>query len=110
MKLAARRFPDRIVRRRQAPGSRVAGVYVDGAVTETPLRASVQPVAVEDVLTEGGERLSDRRRLYVPGRAQLRAAADDSEADTVRIDGEVFEIVEVESWRGHTRAVALRVE
>ena len=109
MRLAARRFPDRIVRRRQGPGTRVAGRYVEGAVTETPLRASVQPVAVEDVLQEGGERLSDRRRIYVPGRSQLRAAADDSEADTVVIEGEAFAVVEAEAWRSYTRAVVLRV-
>ena len=110
MRLAARRFPDRIVRRRQGPGSRVAGQYVPGAVTETTLRASVQPVRADDLLTQGGERLSDRRRLYVPGRAQLRAAADDGEADEVLLDGEIFAVVEAEVWRSYTRAVVLRVE
>ena len=45
MTLSLRRFPDRIVRRREAPGDRNnAGEFVPGAITEIELRASVQPL------------------------------------------------------------------
>ena len=61
-----RRFPDEIVRRRQHAGSRNEfGEFEPGATVETILPASVQPLGVNDLDQSEGERLSDRRKVYV---------------------------------------------
>ena len=50
MKLSARRFPDRVVRKRQAAGSfNDFGEFVAGAVEETTLPANVQPISLGKV-------------------------------------------------------------
>ena len=110
--LAARRFPDTITRRRRAPGDRnVFGEWVQGAVTETDLRASVQPLKLEDADVEGGARLQERLRVYVPGLHALIAAFGDREADRVLVDGAEYVVESSSTWSGnsaHTKAVLLR--
>ena len=77
MTLALRRFPESITRRRQASGTRNrAGEWVPGAVEETELRASVQPLKLEDVDMEDGSRLSEMLKVYTPAHESLLAAAD----------------------------------
>ncbi|MCY4498407.1 MAG: hypothetical protein OXC14_14100 [Rhodospirillaceae bacterium] len=108
--LSPRRFPDIITRRRQAPGAyNSAGEYVEGAVTETELWASVQPLSAEDVDAVEGARLSDRLKVYVPEPDALVAAFVDREADHVVWLGQNFTVIESRSWPGsHTRATILR--
>ena len=109
MSLAVRRFPDRIVRRRPRPGDRDHnGEWVPGAVQEVELRASVQPVRLEDFDEASGLRLEDTRRVYVPAPGALVAARDQNVADDVVIDGDVYRVQNSESWRGHTRALLVR--
>lgn len=111
MSLRLRRFPDTIIRRRQAPGAyNSAGEWTPGAVTETELRASVQPLALEDTDLVAGADLTERRKVYVPEADALRAAADDAMADEVEVDGVRFVVEESRSWPGspHTRATILR--
>ena len=108
--LSPRRFPDSITRKREAPGDYDNdGEYVAGAVTETTLRASVQPLTLEDVDSVDGSRLVNRCKVYVPLPDALRAAADDANADRVVVDGVAFVVEESMSWRrSHTKAVLLR--
>ena len=108
--LSARRFPDTITRRRQAPGSRNSfGEYVQGAVTETDFPASVQPIALEDVDAPEGQRLLRRLKVYVPEGNALAAAVDESEADRALVDGIEYTVETSQTWRGsHTEAVLLR--
>ena len=109
-RLASRRFPDVIVRRRQAPGDfNTVGEWVPGALTETELMASLQPLHLEDSDIAGGAQLVERLRVYVPAPDALAAAFDDREADSVLYDGKTFVVEESRSWRGsHTRATLLR--
>lgn len=112
MKIAARRFPDSIVRRRRTAGYfDNVGRPVEGTVTETTHRASVQPLALEDVdlLGGGGVQAVERLKCYIPEPDALSAAFQDNEADEVVLDGRTFVVEEVRSWRGsHTRATLLR--
>ena len=56
-KLSPRRFPNTIIRQRTAPGYRNnVGVFVDGAISMTTFRASVQPVELEDIEQSSGTR------------------------------------------------------
>lgn len=108
--LAPRRFPDRIVRRRQEPGTRNRfGEFVPGAVIEIELPASIQPLANEDLDVVEGSRLVERFKAYVPRPGALVAAFDDRQADAVLWGGREFVVEESRSWpRGHTRATLLR--
>ena len=110
MTLSLRRFPDRIVRRREAPGDRNgAGEFVPGAITEIELRASVQPLKLADADIAGGAQLSETFKVYIPEPDALAAAFDDRQADAVRWNGATFTVIESRSWPGgHTRATILR--
>ena len=75
---AIRRFPDNIVRRRQGPATEnFYGERVPGAIVETALPASIQPVKLEDIDTEGGAMLSARLMVYVPTGVQRAAGIGD---------------------------------
>ena len=109
-RLAPRRFPHTITRRRQGAG-RVNdfGEFVPGALTETDLRASVQPMTLEDSDFAGGVSVSHRLSVFVPQPGALAAAFEEAEADTVIVDGLEYIVEESQSWRGsHTRATLLR--
>lgn len=108
--LSPRRFPDTITRRRQGEGDYdETGSYVEGAVTETELQASVQPLEIEDIDAVGGEQLSERLKVYIPQPGALSAAFDDSRADEVLYGGNEYVVEESRSWPGsHTRATLLR--
>lgn len=106
------RFPDTITRKRQAPGDyNDYGEFVEGAVTETDFRASVQPLGLEDKDLVEGARFSHRLKVFVPVPGALAAAFEDREADTVLVNGGEDEYVVEESatWRRHhTMATLLR--
>ena len=108
--LAPRRFPHRIVRRRQEPGTTNAfGEFVPGAVTEVEFAASVQPLSLDDADIAGGVSLQERWVVFVPEADALRAAFDDREADQVVFAATTFVVEESRSWQGsHTRATLLR--
>ena len=110
--LTARRFPDTITRRRRAPGGRSdLGEWVPGAVAETDLLASVQPLELEDVEAVRGTRLRDRLRVFIPQPHALIAAFGDREADRVLVDGAEYVVESSSTWSGnsaHTKAVLLR--
>ena len=109
MRLSARRFPDRITRRRQAPDDYNAhGEWTPGVVEEVERAASVQPLSVEDVDTVEGSRFSERLKVYVPEPDALGAAFDDREADHVVIDGREYVVEESRSWASFTVARVLR--
>ena len=111
MSLAARRFPDRIVRRREGPGARDRhGEYQPGAVVETEFPASVQPLALADNDIAGGAILADRVKVFIPVPDALAAAGESMSADHVVLaDGRDFVVEESRSWpRSHTRATLLR--
>ena len=105
-----RRFPHRITRRRQGPGSTNSfGEFEPGTVTEKEFPANVQPLALDDADTVGGVSLVERWIAFVPSANALRAAFEDREADHVLAFGTDFVVEESRSWPGsHTRAVLLR--
>ena len=109
-RLAMRRFPDTITRRRQGPSTvNPFGETVPGALTEDEVRASVQPLSLQDSDFAGGISVSHRPTVFVPQPAALRAAYEDREADTVVVDGLEYVVEESQSWRrSHTRARLLR--
>ena len=111
------RFPDTIVRRRQLPGGYdIYGEWVPGALADTELAASIQPLALEDSDFAGGEMLQHRLKVYSPEPDSLVAAFDDREADKVLIgdatipdDCWTYTVQESRSWpAGHCRAILLR--
>ena len=104
------KFPDTITRRRQEPGSRdMYGTFIDGAITEVDLRASVQPLLLDDSDTAGGAVFTHRLKIYVSQPDALRAAFEDREADVCVVDTLDYIVEESQSWRGsHTKAIVLR--
>ena len=77
-RLALRRFPDSVVRRRQAPGGfNQYGEYEAGAVIETIYPARVLPLNLEDSDFAGGVSLVARLKVFVPrGLARRRGEGD----------------------------------
>ena len=109
MKLPPRRYRDTIIRRRDAPGFRdTYGEWIPGTIIETTLRASVQPMTLQDIDSVAGSRLSDRRKVFVPAPDALRAATDAAKADRALIGGELFVVEDSMSWPNHTQALLLR--
>lgn len=106
----SRRYPDTVVRLREAPGSYNSGGWSPGAVTETTMAASVQPLGLSSLPGEIGDQLLDRLRVFVADPHDLAAAFDDRRADRVRLaDGRVFKVQQSETWPGsHTEAVLIR--
>ena len=67
MTLAARRFPTKIIRLRQAPGRfNQYGEFEAGPTFETLLSANVQPVSLADSDITGGAQLIERLKVFVP--------------------------------------------
>ena len=105
----------RITRRREAPGSYIDGVWAAGAITETTLLASVQPLGLSDDPTEVGDQYRDRRKVFVEcdfvecdGESPLSAAYEDRRADRVLILGVDYVVEESMRWPTHVEAVVLR--
>ena len=111
MRLTARRFPDTITRRR-SPGTgsfNQYDEYTSDPPVETELRASVQPLLLEDEDTAAGVRFSNKFKVFIPEPDALAAAFEESVADKVVYDGMEYVVSESASWSGsHTQAVILR--
>ena len=76
---------------------------------EVALRASIQPLDTEEDTALEGARLDQRLKVFVPTENALAPAFDQSEADTVLVDGVEYVVEKSRSWRGsHTRAILLR--
>ena len=77
-RLALRRFPNEVVRRRQGPGGfNEYGEFEPGAVVETIFPARVLPLSVEDSDFVGGTPLLERLKIFVPrGIARRRGQGD----------------------------------
>lgn len=91
-----------ITRRRFAAGSRNgSGVWVDGAATDSTIRASVQPLSGSELqrLPEG-ERERRRRKVYVRDADDLRVASQFAQhsADRLLIDGDWYEVEQLDDW------------
>ena len=90
-RLAIRRFPDAIVRRRQGPGDfDEYGEWAEGAVVTVVLPALVQPVKLEDANFGGGAQLVERLKVYVPVGVERSVTP----GDTLRWNGGVL------TWSG----------
>jgi hypothetical protein len=100
------RFKQDIVRLRFDAGSYTRGLYVDGAVTATEYKASVQPFV--DKGSEVLQRLreGDRTKKLIVIYTYpdtLRTASEkpnNTRADLVYYEGEVYEIQRVNRWKG----------
>ena len=110
-RLAARRFPGRITRRRFGGRDRDEyGRAVDPTAVEAEIQANVQPVSLEDADLAGGVQLVERLRVFVPAYAgDLRAAFEGTAADEVVYKGKVYTVEESRTWPTFTRATLLRV-
>ena len=77
-RLALRRFPDEVVRRRQGLGTtNFYGEFEPGPVVETIFPARVLPLSLEDSDFVGSVSLLERLKVYVPrGIARRRAEGD----------------------------------
>ena len=77
-RLALRRFPNEVVRRRQGPGTRnFYGEFEPGKIMETIYPARVLPLTLEDRDFAGGVSLVARLKVFVPrGIARHRGEAD----------------------------------
>ena len=77
-RLALRRFPDEVVRRRQGQGAfNDFGEYETAGPVETIFPARVSPLSLEDSDFVGGVSLLERLKVYVPrGIARLRGVGD----------------------------------
>ena len=111
------RYPHAITRRRQGPPSRnYFNELVPGPIVETALRASVQPVRLQDVPTEGGQQYQGHLLAFVPDGqipgetgAALAGAFDGSLADRVVYDGLEYAVDVSKHWEGkHTEATLQR--
>ena len=90
-RLAIRRFPDAIVRRRQGPGTtNFYGEFEPGQVVTIVLPALVQPVKLEDSDFAGGVQLVERLKVYVPTGVERSVTP----GDTLRWHGGVL------TWNG----------
>ena len=66
-RLALRRFPDEVIRRRQGPaGFNFYGEPEPGAIVTAVLPARVEPLKLEDADFVGGVQLVERLRVFVP--------------------------------------------
>ena len=66
-RLALRRFPHEVIRRRQGPGDfNDYGEYVEGGIVTAILPASIQPLSLTDTNTAAGVSLLSRQAVYVP--------------------------------------------
>ena len=66
-RLALRRFPREVIRRRQAPGARNEyGEHVEGGTITAVLPASIQPLSLTDTNTAAGVSLLSRLAVFVP--------------------------------------------
>ena len=112
MTLPPQAFPETVVRRRQDAGQRNEyGEFLRAKVTETPLRASIEPLGLEVEYDLRAPLPSPVARLkaYVRGPDAVSAAGQDQPADTVLVDGVVYIVVESRSWPGsHTVATLQR--
>ena len=90
-RLALRRFPNEVVRRRQRPGiTNFYGEFEPGPVVETIYPARVLPLSLEDSDVAGGVSLLERLKVYIPrGIARRRG-----EGDALEWGGEVL------TWNG----------
>ena len=77
-RLALRRFPNEVVRRRQGPGTtNFYGEFEPGPVVETIYPARVLPLDLEDTDFVGGVSLLERLKVFVPrGIARRRGEGD----------------------------------
>ena len=108
-----RRYPHNITRKRSGPPTRnYFNELVPGVVTETELRASVQPVRLEDVPTVGGQQYQEYLSAFVPAGqvpgetgAALAGAFDEAIADKVVYEGKTYFVDVSKDWPGsHTEA------
>ena len=66
-RLALRRFPHEVIRRRQQPGARNQyGEHVEGGIVTAILPASIQPLVLEDKNTVAGVALLSRLAVFCP--------------------------------------------
>lgn len=108
-------FRKTIVLKRPAAGDyNTSGEWVEGAVTQSNIKASVQPATTEDLqsLPENRRQLG-AYRLYSDTAFQP-VTEDGANPDVVEINGEDYEIAQVMPWQNgvvpHYKAIAVRVQ
>ena len=94
-----------------APGSYVAGIWQAGAESTADFDVSLQPLNHKDInfLNEGGERITDTRKVYVN-----KSVSDLGNGDRwafAGVDG-VFKAVGIDNrpWRNYCRFYAVRLD
>ena len=102
--------------RRFAAGSAgTDGRFVEGSITTSTLRGSLQPATGDDLQTlPEGDRTKRVRVLYTATALRTVSQADRTSADQVTVDGDWFEVREVQPYGttalAHTRAILVAVQ
>ena len=107
-RLALRRFPHEVIRRRQAPGAfNEYGEYVEGGTITAVLPASIQPILLSDINAAAGVSLLARLAVFVPvGIERVVAAGENAglewAGEELTWNGEPL------TWGGFSAAISFR--
>jgi hypothetical protein len=100
---------------RRAAGTRGSnGRYVEGALTSSTIRASVQPMTDRDLRTlPEGERHLDQKKVYTESEIRTASQHDGTTADQLVVGGVTYEVRQVEQQRSilpHYKGRIVRVQ
>lgn len=88
----------------------LTGLWVDGTEVETPHSVNAQPVSDRkiDSLSQGGERISDARHLYINDGVLTSI----QEADLWEFEGQRWRCLEMDNrhWRNYCRVTVTRLD
>ena len=94
------------------PGARNDfGEWERGQPQEVEAACVSQPdTGQQRVLDDSGSRTEGRRFWWFPESVDVRLAGDGHTTDTIRHDGALYRVVQIEKWRGsHIKVVGERV-
>ena len=94
-------LPDRVTVRRIVQTFNDFG-EVEESITDTVVPASVQPMDLTDDESVAGVSAEDRRAVF------MREAPAIS--DEIVLDGEAYNIQDIQAWPNHARVVVVRAE
>lgn len=89
-------------KRMTTAGVYVNGLWVDGKWQAFKFYASLQPMGPRDFqLLPEGDRFKDTRKLYTETKLLVGSVNKKQAADLVCIDGEWYQVRQVEDWNNH---------
>lgn len=86
---------------RRAAGTMLFGRYLPGSAITIDISASVQPVTGRQLRTlPEGQSASETRVIYTT--TELKTRTPTTEPDRIRINGEAWDVINVEVWDGNS--------